>query len=108
MSSGLGCAYLDASPRFSCSLNTIGNTVGAAAGLTSPVIVAYFIETFPSEWAWKLVFLLTAFMCGTHLIFVVYIKHTLSSLFMLIMYIFIYNMNSFSDRFGAVALISDL
>lgn len=39
-----------------------GNTIGAAAGLTSPLLVAAFIETFPSEWSWKLVFLLTAFM----------------------------------------------
>jgi hypothetical protein len=86
--SGLGCAYLDASPRFSSSLNTLGaqltlyfvcvlmvmrcvclsvrtgNTIGAVAGLTSPLLVAVFIQVFPSDWSWKLIFLLTAFMSG--------------------------------------------
>lgn len=35
--SGLGCSFLDVAPRFSSTMNTVANTIGAIAGLTGLV-----------------------------------------------------------------------
>ena len=39
-----GCAFLDISPNYSSSLNTLGNTMGALAGLSSPIVVAALVS----------------------------------------------------------------
>lgn len=38
--SGLGCAYSDVSPTYSSALNSVGNTVGALAGIVGPIVVS--------------------------------------------------------------------
>lgn len=58
--SGLNCAFLDISPRFSSTINTIGNTVGAIAGLLGPIIVSALTTAIEGKWGWRLVFILTA------------------------------------------------
>ena len=58
--SGLNCAFLDISPRFSSTINTIGNTVGAISGLLAPIIVSALITAIEGKWGWRLVFMFTA------------------------------------------------
>ena len=38
------CSFLDISPNYSSSLNTLGNMSAAVAGLTSPIIVAVLVS----------------------------------------------------------------
>lgn len=40
----IGCAFLDISPNYSSSLNTLGNTMAALAGLASPIVVAALVS----------------------------------------------------------------
>ena len=61
--SGVGCAYLDVSPRFSSALNTLGNTVGAIAGILGPIIVSAFTEEYGFVWGFRYTFILSASMC---------------------------------------------
>jgi MFS family permease len=61
--SGIHCAYLDVSPNFSSIMNTVGNTGGAVAGLTGPLIVSAFTITFKGVWGWRAVFLLVYGLC---------------------------------------------
>jgi MFS family permease len=58
--SGINCAFLDVSPRFSSTINTIGNTAGAVSGLLAPIIVSALVTAIDGIWGWRLVFLLTA------------------------------------------------
>lgn len=60
--SGLNCAFLDISPRYSSTINTIGNTVGAISGLLAPIIVSALVTAIEGKWGWRLVFMLTAAM----------------------------------------------
>ncbi len=48
--SGINCAYLDVSPNYSSIMNTIGNSIGAVAGLTGPLVVSAFLVTFEGSW----------------------------------------------------------
>jgi hypothetical protein len=41
-----GCAYLDISPNYSSSFNALGNTIGALAGLSSPLVVAALVSGY--------------------------------------------------------------
>jgi MFS family permease len=61
--SGIGCAYLDISPKYSSLLNTIGNTLGALAGIAGPIVVSFCVTAFGDTWGWRIVFLLTFFQC---------------------------------------------
>lgn len=63
--SGLSCAFLDVSPNYSCSLNSLANMVGAIAGIVSPLVVSQFTSGYwiPVEWGWSAVFALTAAQC---------------------------------------------
>lgn len=65
---GIGCAYTDVAPNFSSSLNTIGNTLGAVAGIVGPLVVAFLTEELPFLWGWKLTFFLTGLMSTVALI----------------------------------------
>ena len=56
---GLGCAWTDIAPLYSSSLNSLGNTVGAMAGIVGPIIVAAFVDTWSGVWGWRAAFLLT-------------------------------------------------
>jgi MFS transporter, ACS family, solute carrier family 17 (sodium-dependent inorganic phosphate cotransporter), other len=67
--SGLGCAYSDVAPNYSSTLNSIGNTIGAIAGIVGPIAVAAFIETYPGTTGWRAAFFLTAGMAVFALIF---------------------------------------
>jgi MFS family permease len=58
--SGINCAFLDVSPRFSSTINTIGNTAGAISGLLAPIIVSALVTAIDGIWGWRLVFILTA------------------------------------------------
>jgi MFS family permease len=60
--SGINCAFLDVSPRFSSTINTLGNTAGAVAGLLGPIVVSALVTAIDGIWGWRLVFLLTAGM----------------------------------------------
>jgi MFS family permease len=65
---GIGCVYLEISPRYSSIMNTIGNTLGAMAGIVGPIVVALFIDTWHGIWGWRAVFIMTAAMCSVALI----------------------------------------
>lgn len=60
--SGINCAFLDISPRYSSTINTIGNTVGAVSGLLAPIIVSALVTSIEGKWGWRFVFMLTAAM----------------------------------------------
>lgn len=66
---GLACAYLDVAPRFSSSLNTVGNTIGAIAGIVGPIVVSYCLEEWPGMMGWRVVFIITACMCAIAMFF---------------------------------------
>jgi len=57
--SGLACAYSDVAPNFSSALNSIGNSIGAAAGIVGPLMVAAFTEKYEGAWGWRLSFFVT-------------------------------------------------
>lgn len=65
--SGVGCSFLDVSPRYGSSLFTLANLCGAIAGLLAPIIVSSFTSTWKSAWGWQLVFIFTAFLCCSSL-----------------------------------------
>eukprot|EP00601_Ochromonadales_sp_CCMP2298_P008990 CAMPEP_0173197612 /NCGR_PEP_ID=MMETSP1141-20130122/16258_1 /TAXON_ID=483371 /ORGANISM="non described non described, Strain CCMP2298" /LENGTH=548 /DNA_ID=CAMNT_0014122373 /DNA_START=228 /DNA_END=1874 /DNA_ORIENTATION=+ len=56
---GLGCSWTDIAPLYSSSLNSLGNTVGAVAGILGPLIVAACTEAFPGKAGWRVAFFLT-------------------------------------------------
>ena len=60
---GHGCAFTDVAPNYSSALNTMGNTVGASAGIVGPIVVSALLEAFPGAWGWRAAFLLTALLC---------------------------------------------
>lgn len=66
--SGIACCYLEVAPNFSSMLNTLGNTVGAVAGLTGPLVVGILTTSFDSSLGWKLVFLLTFLQAAISLV----------------------------------------
>ena len=69
--SGLSCAFLDVSPNYSCSLNSLANMVGAIAGIVSPLVVSLFTSGvyMSVTWGWRAVFFLTAAQCVVALYF---------------------------------------
>lgn len=60
--SGIGCAYLEISPTFSSSLNTVGNTLSSIAGVAGPLVVSALVSNYDSLWGWRSVFFLTTFL----------------------------------------------
>jgi MFS family permease len=62
----MGCAYLDCAPKYSSSLNTLGNTMGAVGGIVSPIVVSILVGAFDGSWGWKFTFFLTAVMSGAY------------------------------------------
>jgi MFS family permease len=66
---GLMCAYSDVAPNFSSALNSVGNTIGALAGIVGPLIVAEFTTRWEGWWGWRITFFLVALQCGIALIF---------------------------------------
>lgn len=72
---GLGCIYTDIAPIYSSPLNSLGNTVGALAGIVGPIFVAQCTILFHTTdvdnnhttdtdnnndgdiWGWRVVFL---------------------------------------------------
>ena len=67
--SGLACSFLDVSPNYSCSLNSLANLVGAIAGIMAPLIVSMFTLLWPGPKGWQAVFIFTATMCVSSLYF---------------------------------------
>jgi MFS family permease len=65
---GLNCAYSDVAPNYSSALNSIGNTIGAIAGIVGPIVVAEFTTKFEGSWGWRLAFFLTGLMAVLSLI----------------------------------------
>ena len=61
--SGLACIFSDIAPLYSTSLNTLGNTMSAIAGIVGPIIVSAFVSAWPGVWGWRLAFLLTGMNC---------------------------------------------
>ena len=66
--SGLACAFLDVSPNYSCSLNSLANLIGALAGISAPLVVSAMVAAFGSA-GWVLSFLLTLAQCVIALFF---------------------------------------
>ena len=64
--SGLSCAYLEFSPRFSPIINTFANALGAAAGIVGPILVSALINANPDDEraGWNTAFLISAIMCS--------------------------------------------
>lgn len=61
--SGLGCVWTDIAPNYSSSLNSVGNTVGAIAGILGPIIVAQCTEAWPNHGeGWRVAFFITFLM----------------------------------------------
>lgn len=58
--SGIACAYLDVTPNYSSVLHALGNSMGAVAGILSPIFVAYCTFKFPGTLGWRIVFMTTA------------------------------------------------
>jgi MFS family permease len=67
--SGLACSFLDVSPNYSCSLNSLANLVGAIAGIMAPLVVSLFTYIWPGPAGWQAVFIFTAIMCVVSLYF---------------------------------------
>lgn len=44
-------------------MNTIGNTCGAVAGLTGPLMVSALTSKFHGSWGWQLAFLIVLGQC---------------------------------------------
>lgn len=61
--SGIACAFLDVSPRYSSTLNSCANVFGSLAGVTTPIVVAAFNERYPGPEGWRRVFMLTFAQC---------------------------------------------
>ncbi len=69
--SGLSCAFLDLTPNYSCSLNSLANFCGALAGIAAPLVVAAFTSSSwgKGTWGWRAVFILTGSQCALALYF---------------------------------------
>ena len=61
--SGIACAFLDISPRYSSTLNTFANVFGSLAGVMTPLVVSACTDRYAGIWGWRYVFLLTAGQC---------------------------------------------
>ena len=44
-------------------MNTMGNTLGAAAGILGPVIASELLVSFPGTQGWDILFIITAVQC---------------------------------------------
>lgn len=66
--SGLACAFLDVTPNYSCSLNSLANLIGAIAGISAPLVVSVMVSAFGGA-GWVLSFLLTLGQCVIALFF---------------------------------------
>jgi len=66
--SGFLCSFLDITPNHSALLNSIANTVGAAAGIAGPIVVGILTTAYPGVWGWRLVFYTCAIQCGFALV----------------------------------------
>jgi MFS family permease len=60
--SGLSCSYLDLAPKFSGNYNSVGNMIGAIAGLLGPIVVAQCTEAWPGIEGWRIVFIITTLL----------------------------------------------
>ncbi|CAM9221759.1 unnamed protein product, partial [Ectocarpus fasciculatus] len=67
--SGLACSFLDVSPNYSCSLNSLANLVGAIAGILAPLVVTAFTYLWPGAAGWQAVFIFTGALCMLALYF---------------------------------------
>jgi MFS family permease len=63
------CAYSDVAPNYSSALNSIGNTIGALAGIVGPLVVAEFTTRWEGAWGWRLSFFITAIQAAIALVF---------------------------------------
>jgi len=70
--SGLGCSFLEASPKYSAILNATANTFSALGGIVGPIFVAEMVTRFGSA-GWKFVFWFT-FIQGV-ISFLLFIKY---------------------------------
>lgn len=50
---------LDISPNYSSILNTVGNIIGAVAGLAGPLVVSALLSSMGDDAAWQIVFFIT-------------------------------------------------
>jgi MFS family permease len=55
----MGCAWTDIAPVYSSSINSLGNTVGASAGIVGPIVVAAFVDGLHGAAGWQAAFILT-------------------------------------------------
>lgn len=56
---GLGCAYSDVAPNYSSALNSVGNCIGAVAGIVGPLVVSACLESTPGIVGWRTAFFIT-------------------------------------------------
>jgi MFS family permease len=67
---GLPCSYSDVAPNFSSAFNSLGNAIGAVAGIAGPLAVGYLTSRWPENhgiWGWRAVFVMTALMSAISL-----------------------------------------
>jgi MFS family permease len=57
--SGIYCSYSDVAPNFSSALNSVGNSIGAVAGIVGPLVVAAFTDSYEGVWGWRMFFFVT-------------------------------------------------
>ncbi|KAG0730214.1 putative inorganic phosphate cotransporter [Chionoecetes opilio] len=57
--SGYLCSHQDLAPNLAGTLMGLTNTVGALAGIASPAITGYIVGEIKTEWAWRIVFLIS-------------------------------------------------
>jgi MFS family permease len=56
--------FLDLTPSYSSSLNTIANLFGTTAGIAAPLVVSAFTEEYSGIGGWRIVFYFTAGLCN--------------------------------------------
>ena len=65
--SGVAVSFLDVLPRFSPLMNTIGNTLGAGAGILGPVVASELLVSFGNP-GWDYLFIITAAQCAVGIV----------------------------------------
>jgi MFS family permease len=65
---GILCAYSDVAPNFSSALNSIGNTIGAVAGIVGPILIAMLTTSMDAVWGWRLSFFITGILAFISLV----------------------------------------
>lgn len=65
---GIGCAFVDVTPNYASTLNTIANVFGSFAGLLAPITVSSLTSKYKGILGWRYVFYITFAQCALSLL----------------------------------------